>query len=165
MVALMIDDIEPASAAVAELRAASVPHRVAPLGRVSSVEEAAAAAGVPVDGFAKTLVVRVGEGSYVLVCVPGDARLDYPSLREFLGVRRLTMPDAEEAQAATGYARGTITPWGAGGWPVVVDQSLAARDEVAIGSGVRGWVVHLSGLDLVSSTGGLVAAVAECPRP
>lgn len=151
------------SPALDVLAAAGVSHEVVEIGRVGSIEEAAAAAGVDVAAFAKTLVVRVAEGSYVLVCVPGAARLDYAALRGLLGVRRLTMPDPDEALAATGYARGTITAWGAGGWPVIVDESLADLDRVTLGSGVRGHAVRLSGSDLVASSAATVAAISEPP--
>ena len=153
------------SPALEALNAAGVAHDVVEIGRVGSIEEAAAAAGVDVAAFAKTLVVRVEQGSYVLVCVPGAARLDYGSLRTLLGVRRLTMPDADEALAATGYARGTITAWGAGGWPVIVDESLVGLERVTLGSGVRGHAVALTGADLVASSGATVASVALSDPP
>ena len=87
--------------------------------------EAAARRGVPLEALIKTIVVRRGEGDYVLVLVPGDRSIDWPKLRAHLGVSRLSLPDAADALAATGYERGTITPFGAwGGWPVVVDATI-----------------------------------------
>ena len=151
----------PASPAIDAVAASGVEHRLVHYGRVRGAEEAAAARGVDLSALAKTLVVRVEEGSYVLVCVPGTARLDYAALRSILGVRRLTMPDPDEAKDATGYVRGTITPFGAGGWPVVVDESLAGLDEVSMGAGVPEWAIHLSGPDLVSVTGATVADVSD----
>ncbi len=152
---------QPETPATEAVTAAGIDHRLVAYGRVSSAEEAAEARGVPLEALAKTLVVRVEEGSYVLVCVPGPDRLDYAALRDLLGVRRLTMPDPDEAKTATGYARGTITPFGAGGWPVVVDESLAGLDEVSLGAGATGWALHVSGPDLVAATGATVAAIAE----
>lgn len=150
----------PDTRATRAVAAAGIDHRLVGYGRVSSAEEAAAARGVPLGALAKTLVVRVEEGDYVLVCVPGTARLDYAALRDLLGVRRLTMPDPDEARDATGYERGTITPFGAGDWRVVVDESLVDLDEVSLGAGTHGWAIHLSGRDLVDATGATVAAVA-----
>ena len=71
-----------------------------------------------------------------------------------------TSESVVEAKAATGYARGTITPFGAGEWPVVVDDSLASLEEVSLGAGVPEWAIHLSGPDLVAGTDATVAAVA-----
>lgn len=150
----------PTSPAIDAVVASGVEHRLVHYGVVRGAEEAAKARGVDLSALAKTLVVRVEEGSYLLVCVPGPARLDYGALRSLLGVRRLTMPDPDEAKEATGYARGTITPFGAGEWPVIVDESLAGLDEVSMGAGVAEWAIHLSGADLVAVTGATVADVA-----
>ncbi|NIR41632.1 MAG: hypothetical protein GWN79_27045, partial [Actinobacteria bacterium] len=109
----------------------------------------------------KTLVVRVSEGEYVLVLVPGDAGMDYRRLRAHLGARRLTMPDPDEALAATGYARGTITPLGAGGHRTIVDEGLVSHPEISLGSGTRGWAIHLDPADLIGLPFVEVAAVAS----
>ena len=81
-------------------------------GRVGSLAEAAAARGVEPAAIIKTLVVRRGDDDFLLVLVPGDRGISWPKLRALLGVSRLSMPDAEIARAATGYERGTITPFG-----------------------------------------------------
>jgi prolyl-tRNA editing enzyme YbaK/EbsC (Cys-tRNA(Pro) deacylase) len=47
--------------------------------------------------------VRRGAGDYVFVLVPGGREIDWKKLRAHLGVSRLSLPDAEEARAATGY--------------------------------------------------------------
>ena len=114
----------------------------------------------PRTGSVTHLVIRIGDGDYALVLVPGDRGLDYPKLRAHLGVRRLTMPSPEEAQQATGYARGTITPLGAGGWPVIVDSPLMAHPEVSLGAGVGEWAIHLSPADLIAATGATVADIS-----
>ncbi|MDT9591938.1 YbaK/EbsC family protein [Nocardioides zeae] len=130
---------ERAAAGAEEL---GVPHTVTRHGRVSSLAEAAAARGVTPDRLLKTLVVRRGEGDYVLVLVPGDRTIAWPRLRALLGVSRLSMPPAEEALAATGYARGTITPFGAAPgpdgrpWPLVADERVAGT--VSVGGGEHG---------------------------
>lgn len=70
----------------------------------------------------KTLVVRRAEDDHLFVLVPGDREISWPKLRALLGVSRLSMPDAATAKAATGYERGTITPFGSTtAWPVVAD--------------------------------------------
>ena len=48
------------------------------------------------------------------------------------------MPDAETARAATGYERGTITPFGSiRAWPVVADEPVAGRT-ISLGGGAHG---------------------------
>lgn len=150
----------PDTAAVRFLTSEAIPHRMVEYGHVRSAEEAAEKRGIAPAALAKTLVVRIEEGRYVLVLVPGDRGLDYSKLRAHLGVRRLTMPDPEEAKVATGYARGTITPFGAGDHPVIIDEELLAHDEISLGSGAPNWAIHLAPTAL-TAIGATPAAVAK----
>ena len=83
-----------------------------------------------------------------------------PSFASTWASSRLSLPDADEAKAATGYERGTITPFGSThAWPVIADASIAALDKVAIGGGRRGVNVHLRPADLVAATNAAVVDV------
>src|SRR3954468_13006441 len=117
-----------ATPAIEAVVPAGVAHRVLRHGPVRSVAEAAAAQGIEVRDLVKTIVVRRAGDSYVFVLVPGDRVISWPKLRAVLGVNRLSMPDAETARLATGYERGTITPFGsARAWPVIADERLRGR--------------------------------------
>jgi Cys-tRNA(Pro)/Cys-tRNA(Cys) deacylase len=142
---------------VRALRERGIDHRVIHPGHVTSVEEAAQACGVRVDQVVKTLVVRRGEGDYVLVLVPGDRSLSWPKLRVLLGVNRLSLPDPDEALTATGYARGTITPLGLD-LPVVVDATVMGG-EITLGTGQRDTVVALAADDVVAAYSAVVADI------
>jgi len=151
------------TAALTAVAEAGIRHRVIEYGPVRSAAEAAAARGVEVADVVKTLVVRRGDGDYVLVLVPGDRVISWPKLRAVLGVHRLSLPDAAAARDATGYERGTITPFGsATPWPVIADAAIPSLERVAIGGGGHGVNLHLSGSDLVRF---LSADVAEVTRP
>ncbi len=151
----------PDTPALSDPRLARVPHRVVTHGRAESVEEAARMRGVPVSAVIKTLVVRRGEGDYMFILVPGDRVIDWPKLRSFLGERRLSMPDADEALEATGYVRGTITPLGAStAWPVLMDETLVGGD-VSIGGGARGVSVTIDGSALVGLLDGQTGDVTK----
>ena len=116
----------PDTPALQALRAAGLDHEVLAHGPVRSLVEAAEARGVEPADVVKTLVVRRGEDDHLLVLVPGLRTISWPRLRALLGVSRLSMPDAAAAKAATGYERGTITPFGATrAWPVVADERVA----------------------------------------
>jgi Cys-tRNA(Pro) deacylase len=133
---------------------AGIPYRIVRTERARSAEESAALQGVPLGALLRTIVVRRGEDDFVFVLVPGGRRFDWPKVRAHLGVKRLSLPDAEEARAVTGYERGAITPFGASrAWPVVVDASIARLDRVAIGGGAHGVNLHLAPADLVSALG------------
>ncbi len=127
--------------------------------RVTSVEEAAVARGVGVAAVVKSLLVRRGEGDYLLVLVPGDRSISWPKLRSFLGVSRLSMPDATTAFEVVGYERGTITPLGVD-LPVVVDERIAGQS-ITLGSGEHGVAIGLDADPLIAALGATVADVSE----
>src|SRR5215218_9363393 len=110
------------------LQAAGLAHRVIRHGPVRSLNEAAEARGVAPAEVVKTLVVRRGGDDFLFVLVPGDRTISWPKLRGLLGFSRLSMPDAATAKEATGYERGTITPFGSTRpWPVIADERLRGR--------------------------------------
>jgi prolyl-tRNA editing enzyme YbaK/EbsC (Cys-tRNA(Pro) deacylase) len=109
----------------------------------------------------RTIVVRRRRRSRVR---PGCRRsaIDWAKLRAHLGVSRLSLPDAEEAMAATGYERGAITPFGSStSWPVIADASVVAVERVAIGGGARGVNLHMASADLLSATSATVVDVTK----
>lgn len=149
--------------ALKALAAAGLEYRVVRTERARSAEESAGMQGVPLGALLRTLVVRRGEGDYLFVLVPGGRKFDWPKLRELLGVRRMTMPDAEEARQVTGYERGAITPFGSlTALPVILDSAALGEPVVAIGGGAHGVNVHLSPHLLAEH---LAAQVAEVSVP
>ncbi|HJR91345.1 MAG TPA: YbaK/EbsC family protein [Acidimicrobiia bacterium] len=138
-----------------------VDHEVRRHGRVDSLLEAAEARGVDPADLIKTMVVRRGHDDYVLVLVPGDRTIAWPRLRQLLGVNRLSMPDADEAKAATGYERGTITPFGTTrSLPLVADERIGGH-MVSIGGGDHGVGVLIDGDVLLTITAATVADVTD----
>jgi Cys-tRNA(Pro)/Cys-tRNA(Cys) deacylase len=155
---MIADDETPATRAVA---ASGVAHRVVRTERAGSAEEAAALQGIPTRALLRTIVVRRGEDDYVFVLVPAGRRFDWPKLRAHLGVRRMTLPDADEARAVTGYERYTITPFGSTrAWPVIVDAAAMAEPVVSVGGGAFGVNIHLAPADLAAALDGTVADVS-----
>lgn len=148
--------------ALAALEGSSLEFRVVQTRPAQSPEESAELQGIELDALLRTLVVRRGEDDYLFVLVPGGRRFDWPKLRAHLGVKRLSMPDAEEARLVTGYERGAITPFGSRrAWPVILDAAALAHDSVAIGGGARGRNLHLAPTALVEALGAEVADVTE----
>ncbi len=153
----------PDTPALRALASAGLDYEPRVSARAGSVAEAAELRGVAVDALLKTLVVRCGASDYLFVLVPGDRAIDWGKLRSHLGVRRMTLPDAAEAKEATGYERGTITPFGATHrWPVVADETIAAKGEVSLGGGAHGVSVTLSAAALIDV---LDATVADVTKP
>jgi Cys-tRNA(Pro)/Cys-tRNA(Cys) deacylase len=129
--------VEHETAATRAIAAAGIDHRVVRTERAGSAEEAARLQGIPLGALLRTIVVRRGDDDYLFVLVPAGRRFDWPKLRGFLGVRRMTLPDADEARSVTGYERYTITPFGSSRpWPVVVDASVLAEPVWSTASGL-----------------------------
>ena len=147
--------------AVDAARALGLDVEVISHGPVRSLAEAAEARGQEPRDVVKTLVVRRGADDYVFVLVGGDRTISWPKLRQELGVNRMSLPDADEAFAATGYKRGTITPFGATtAWPVIADTALAGR-RVSMGSGAHGVAILVDADAMVTAIGATVVDVTE----
>src|SRR5215211_238659 len=154
-----VDDDTPALRA---LRGADLAYEVVRTERARSAEESASFQGIELGQLLRTIVVRRGADDYVFVLVPGGRQIDWPRLRAHLGVSRLALPDAEEAKTATGYERGTITPFGASkSWPVIADTRIPSLERVAIGGGGHGVNLQVAGRALVTALGAEVADVTR----
>jgi Cys-tRNA(Pro)/Cys-tRNA(Cys) deacylase len=141
-----------------------IPFDVIRHGPVRSLAEAAVARGVEPAAVVKTIVVRRGEGDFVFVLVPGDRTISWPKLRALLGERRLSMPDAELAKDATGYERGTITPFGSTtAWPVIADSRMTGP--ITLGGGAHGVAVAVDAADVITALSATIADVTEPEQP
>ena len=150
-----------ANPALEAMTAAGLGHRVIRHGPVRSLAEAAEARGAEVPDVVKTIVVRRGDGDYLFVLVPGDRVISWPKLRALLGVSRLSMPDAAAAKDATGYERGTITPFGSStAWPVFADERMAGRT-ITLGAGEHGTAVAVAADDALAALGATVADLSD----
>ena len=150
--------------AITALESLGLDHTVTRHDRVSSLAEAAAARGVQPRDLIKTLVVRRAEGDFLFVLVPGDREISWPKLRSLLGVNRLSMPDKDVAMQATGYERGTITPFGStAAWPVIADASLVGDPdrEISLGAGAHGVAVTVNAEAALEALTAQVADVTE----
>lgn len=149
--------------AILALEETSLDYQVVRTEPAGSAEEAAQIQGIPLGALLRTIVVRRGDDDYLFVLIPAGRRFDWPKLRKHLGVTRLSLPDADEAQAVTGYVRYTITPFGSTrAWPVLVDASVMGEPVVSVGGGARGVNIHLAPTALVE---GLAADVVDVTGP
>ena len=148
--------------AITAIETAGIPHRVVRTERAGSAEEAASLQGIELGALLRTIVVRRGDDDYLFVLVPAGRRFDWPKLRAHLGVRRMTLPDADEARTVTGYERYTITPFGSTrAWPVIVDSAVMAQPIVSVGGGAFGLNLHLQPANLVAALDAVVVDVSN----
>lgn len=153
--------MEAADRAHAAIDASGVPFDVTAHGPVGSLQEAAAARGLTPERVLKTIVVRRGEGDHLFVLVPGGRTISWPKLRGVLGVNRLSLPSAEQAQEVTGFVRGTITPFGSlQQLPVIADATIPAGP-VSIGGGGHGVAFTVDAASLLSVLHARTADVTE----
>jgi Cys-tRNA(Pro)/Cys-tRNA(Cys) deacylase len=146
--------------AVAAVDATGIAYEVTRHGPVGSLAEAAAARGIEPRQLVKSLVVRRADDDFLFVLVPGDRTISWPKLRQLLGVSRLSMPDAAIALQATGYERGTITPFGSlRTWPVIVDERVSGT--ISLGGGAHGVGLTVEAADLIRVLDAQVADVSE----
>ncbi|HST13962.1 MAG TPA: aminoacyl-tRNA deacylase [Gaiellaceae bacterium] len=115
----------------------------------------AAAVGRPAAQLFKTLVASVHGGLEVFV-VPGDRQLDLRAVG-----KRAALAEQADAERATGYVVGGISPLGQRRQlPTTVDESALTWDTILVSAGKRGLQIELAPADLVRLTGAGVAAVA-----
>jgi Cys-tRNA(Pro)/Cys-tRNA(Cys) deacylase len=150
------------SSATRAVAASGAEHRIVQTNAAGSAEEAAALQGIPLEALLRTIVVRRGSDDYVFVLIPAGRQFAWPKLRAHLGVNRLSLPDADEAQAVTGYVRYTITPFGSSRrWPVLVDASVVDQPVVSVGGGIRGINIHLAPAELLRVLGAEVVDLSS----
>jgi prolyl-tRNA editing enzyme YbaK/EbsC (Cys-tRNA(Pro) deacylase) len=117
----------------------------------ATVALAAAAHGVEPGRIAKTLSLRVGDRT-ILVVTRGDARLDNRKIKAVFG-GKASMLGPEEVQALTGHPVGGVCPFGlANPLPVYCDISLRAFDEVVPAAGSTHAAVRIAPMRIAELT-------------
>ncbi|HTE72787.1 MAG TPA: Cys-tRNA(Pro) deacylase [Actinomycetes bacterium] len=123
--------------------------------------EAVTALGLDPAQVFKTLVARVDDRLVVAV-VPVSGSLDLKALAAAVGGKRAEMAEAADAERATGFVVGGISPVGhRRRLDVVVDATASGLERVHVSAGRRGLQMSLAPADLVAVTGARVAPVAR----
>jgi Cys-tRNA(Pro)/Cys-tRNA(Cys) deacylase len=123
-------------------------------------EDAAAALGVDPSRIHKTLVASV-DGRLVVAIVPVAAELDLKALATAVGGRRAVLADPAEAERATGYVLGGISPLGQRRrLPTALDEAARAWPTILVSAGRRGLQVELQPADLIRLVDATVAPIA-----
>ncbi len=123
--------------------------------------EAVDALGIEAGRVFKTIVVSA-DGRLGLCVVPADAEVDLKAAAGALGARRAVIAQAAEAEKATGYVLGGISPLGTRRpLPVVVDTSALGYPTIHVSAGRRGLEIELAAADMVAVARGSFAPVAR----
>ncbi|MFC6886230.1 MULTISPECIES: Cys-tRNA(Pro) deacylase [Actinomadura] len=152
----------PATVAAAEAEIEYTLHPYEPPPDAESYGAAAAdALGVPHERVFKTLLAEV-DGRLTVGVVPVSGTLDLKALAAAAGGKKAQMADPRDAERATGYVVGGISPLGQRRrLPTVVDESASGFATVYVSAGRRGLQIELAPADLVRLTGARLAAIAR----
>ena len=116
----------------------------------------AAALGQPPGRLFKTLVASV-DGTLAVFVVPADRQLDLRAAG-----KRVTLAGRAEAERATGYVVGGISPLGQRKrLPTTVDASALEWETILVSAGRRGLQIELAPADLIALTGASIAGIAK----
>lgn len=134
--------------------------------------EKGAAAVARVLGFrerqmVKTLIFQVATGESVLVLVGGDQSVISGHLKQVVGSRNIAMASGETVRAVTGYAIGSIPPfgWQPDGLRSFVDASLMHEPVLGVGAGQWGEEILIAPADLVRAARATVVNLTDRERP
>ncbi len=127
-------------------------------------EEAAQALGVVADRVFKTLIVALHDDRRPLAVgvVPVTGKLDLKAFAAALQAKKATMADAKDAERATGYVLGGISPLGQRKrLALLLDDSAQGFDTIYVSAGRRGLEIELAPSDLLTLTGGSSADISR----
>lgn len=123
--------------------------------------EAAITLGLAPEQVFKTLLADV-DGTLTVAVVPVTTTLDLKALAAAVGGKRAAMARPADAERATGYVVGGISPLGQKvAHPTVVDETAELYDTVYVSGGRRGLDVGLAPADLIALTKATVADIAR----
>jgi Cys-tRNA(Pro)/Cys-tRNA(Cys) deacylase len=124
--------------------------------------EAAEALGIDPASVYKTLLARVDARELAVAIVPVSTTMNLKALARTLGGKRAEMARPEDAERATGYVLGGISPFGQKKrLRCVVDRSVLALPTVHVSGGRRGLEIALTPADLIAVTGAVAGGIAN----
>jgi len=121
---------------------------------------AADAVGEAHEVVLKSLVFRADDGSFLFALIGADASVSNRKLGRASGHKHVEAASPRDAERATGYRVGGISPLGSRQrLPVVLDERTARHPQLVINAGSRGTLVRLATADLARITAAYVADI------
>ncbi|MEW5939252.1 MAG: YbaK/EbsC family protein [Chloroflexota bacterium] len=111
----------------------------------------------------KTLIFELDTGERILVMVGGDQNIVSGNLKKVAGSRNIKMAGPEAVKDATGYAIGSIPPfgWQPPGFRSFLEAGLMAESVLGVGTGVWGHEILIAPADLVRASGARAANLVQ----
>jgi Cys-tRNA(Pro)/Cys-tRNA(Cys) deacylase len=115
----------------------------------------------------KTLVFEAGTGERVLVMVGGDQSAVSGNLKRAVGSRDVRMAAPEAVVETTGYAIGSVPPfgWQQPGFRSFLEASLMEEEVLGVGTGAWGHEILIAPADLVRASGAEVVNLTDRDAP
>ena len=122
---------------------------------VRNLEQLLSEQGLDPASVVRSVVFKGENTGFCLLAVAGGGRADWALLRAHLNERKCRMAEYDEVPEVTGYVVGAVPPVALpDSLQVLVDNSVAAYEDVVIGSGVLGYVLALKSADLLKLLAG-----------
>lgn len=113
-------------------------------------EEASTLLGLSPKQVFKTLLVSTNTSQLAVAIIPVSHQLNLKLVAKALDVKKVSMADPHEAEKATGYVLGGISPLGQKKrLAFVIDESINNFSAVYVSGGRRGLEIELAPSDLV----------------
>ena len=123
--------------------------------------EGAAKLGIEPERIFKTLMAMV-DGKLACGIVPVSGKLSLKALASACGGKKADMAQPTQAEKATGYVVGGISPLGQKtAHPTIIDSSAQNFDTILVSGGRRGLDIELSPTDLQTLTHGVFARIGR----
>jgi Cys-tRNA(Pro)/Cys-tRNA(Cys) deacylase len=149
-----------------ELRRAGIDHRLMTYvyaGGSGAAELAAEALDVPPERMFKSLVARAGD-DLVFALLPATSELSLKKLATAAGAKQARMAEPRDAERATGYQIGGISPLGSKRrLRVFLDASALDHDRICLNAGGRGAIVDVATGQLIALVDAVAVDLAAVP--
>lgn len=138
----------------ADLAALAIPFAEHAHAAVFTVEESRRIDAAIAGAHTKNLFLKDTGGTFWLVTVPAEARIDLKALPDAIGCKRVSFAKAEDMEALLGISPGSVTPLAMinaapGSVTVAVDRALAEAERINVHPLRNTATLGLSGSDVL----------------
>jgi Cys-tRNA(Pro)/Cys-tRNA(Cys) deacylase len=144
------------------LKSMGVWYRFVPKPETVHTADASKVTGIELERITKNLVCKTFEGSYALLIIPGNRRVNLQKAAQILNARNVKLLGFGEAESVSGYPPGA-TPSVYHKMPmrVILDKSLTGFETIFCGGGSRDLLLELKKDDVVKLNNAIVAEIVE----
>ena len=143
------------------LKSMGVWYKFVPKPQTVHTADASKVTGIELERITKNLVCKTSEGTYALLIVPGNRRVNLQKAAQVLNARNVQLLGFDEAESVSGYPPGA-TPSVYHKMPmrVIFDKTLTEYDTIFCGGGSRDLLLELKKDDVLKLNNATVADIA-----